>query len=346
MVLVVIFIAVWMSNYITSKIENLLMGTKKFARHELDYDIKVTSRDEIGDLERSFNNMAYEVRKLHTEQKELNEHLEEKVEEKTLQLQEVNHNLEQRVHDELDKNRQKDVQLLEQSKMASMGEMITMIIHQWKQPLNAISIVNSGMRLRVMLDKLNHDDVTHDNNVIDKQIRLMSSTMDDFKNFFKQTDKMEFSVVDTIQKTIDLVGNIYALKNVNIVFDSKSDVRTLGYPNELIQALINLLNNARDVIVSKNLREQSIFITIKENEEKLCLFIQDCAGRIPDEYLKDIFNPYFTTKSEEKGTGLGLYMTKVILTKVDATISVKNETVVSNGISYKGAKFEICLKKV
>jgi len=345
MVLIVISIAVWMSNYITGKIENLLMGTKKFARHELDYDIKVSSQDEIGELEKSFNNMAYEVRKLHDEQKELNEHLEEKVEEKTIQLQEINKNLEDRVYDELSKNRRKDVQLLEQSKMASMGEMISMIIHQWKQPLNAISIVNSGMRLRVMLDKLNNEDVTHDNNVIDKQIKLMSSTMDDFKNFFKQTEKIEFKIAECIQKTIDLVGNIYALKNVNVVFDSSSEARTMGYPNELIQVLINILNNARDIILAKDLKEQKIYITIEEKEDNHCIHIQDCAGGIPEGDLKNIFNPYFTTKKEDKGTGLGLYMTKVILDKVDAKISVTNVNVVVGEEEYLGAKFNISLVK-
>jgi len=345
MALIVISIAVWMSNYITGKIENILTGTKKFAKHELDYDIKVTSNDEIGELERSFNNMAYEVRKLHDEQKELNEHLEEKVEEKTIQLQEINKNLEFRVQDELDKNRRKDVQLLEQSKMASMGEMISMIIHQWKQPLNAISIVNSGMRLRVMLNKLSTEDVTHDNNVIDKQVQLMSSTMDDFKNFFKQTDKIEFVVAQSIQKTIDLVGNIYSLKNVEVVFESKSQVKTTGYPNELIQVLINILNNARDIILDKKLKEQKIFITVVEAPTHHCIHIQDCAGGIPEEHLRDIFNPYFTTKKEDKGTGLGLYMTKVILDKVDATISVTNEKVQVNGKEFMGARFNICLVK-
>jgi len=221
-----------------------------------------------------------------------------------------------------------------------------MIIHQWKQPLNAISIVNSGMRLRVMLDKLNSEDVTHDNNVIDKQIQLMSSTMDDFKNFFKQTEKIEFSLAKIIQKTMDLVGNIYALKNVDVIFISESEAKTIGYPNELIQVLINILNNARDIILDKNLKEQKIYITIEDIDKYHCIHIQDCAGGIPNGHLVDIFNPYFTTKKEDKGTGLGLYMTKVILDKVDATISVSNEKVEVDGKEFLGARFNICLVKV
>ena len=346
MVIIVIFIAVWMSNYITSKIENLLIGTKKFAKHELDYKIKVSSNDEIGQLEKSFNNMTFEVKKLHEEQKELNEHLEEKVEEKTELLQDLNKNLEQRVQSEIAINRRKDAQLLEQSKMASMGEMITMIIHQWKQPLNAINIVNSGMKLRIMLDKLTKEDINHDNDVIEKQIKLMSSTMDDFKNFFKQTKRIEYNVKDNIQSAIDLVGNIYATKNVNIVFKSNCDAKTLGYPNEITQVLINILNNARDVILEKNLTKQNIYLTIDESEEFVYINIQDCAGGIPSDIIDDIFNPYFTTKDEEHGTGLGLYMSKTILDKVDATISVSNETVMLDDKEFKGARFSICLVKV
>jgi len=345
MILIVIVIAVWMSKYITDKIQNLLIGTEKFANHDLDYKIKVSSNDEIGLLEKSFNNMAYEVKKLHEEQKELNEHLEDKVEEKTALLQDLNKNLEQRVHDELKINRRKDVQLLEQSKMASMGEMITMIIHQWKQPLNAINIVNSGMKLRIMLDKLTKEDINHDNEVIEKQIKLMSSTMDDFKNFFKQTKKIQYSVKDTIQSTIDLVGNIYATKNVNIIFKPNCDAKTVGYPNEITQVLINILNNARDVILDHDLINHNIYITVYEDDKNICIGIQDCAGGIPEDIIEDIFNPYFTTKDDEKGTGLGLYMSKIILDKVGATISVQNEKLVIDGDEFEGAKFTVCLIK-
>ena len=346
MILIVIIIAVWMSKYITNKIENLLIGTEKFAKHDLDYKIKVTSNDEIGLLEKSFNNMSYEVKKLLEDQKELNEHLEEKVEEKTILLKELNTNLEQRVQEELKINRLKDAQLLEQSKMATMGEMITMIIHQWKQPLNAINIVNSGMKLKVMLDKLTIEDINRDNEIIEKQIHLMSTTMDDFKNFFKQTKKIEYVVKDNIEATIGLVGNIYALKNVNIIFKSNSSAKTIGYPNELTQVLINILNNARDIILENNLKKQNIYIVVEEDSSYVYISIQDCAGGVSDDIIDDIFNPYFTTKNEDEGTGLGLYMSKNILDKIGAKISVTNEKVSIEKEEFLGAKFTISLVKV
>ena len=130
-----------------------------------------------------------------------------------------------------------------------------------------------------------------------------------------------------------------------MVFDSSSEARTVGYPNELIQVLINILNNARDIILDKDLKEQKIFITIDEKEDSHSIYIQDCAGGIPDGDLKKIFNPYFTTKKEEKGTGLGLYMTKVILDKVGAKISVTNVNVVAGEEKCIGAKFNISLVK-
>ena len=346
MICIVIAIAVWMSNHITKKIKNLLDGTQKFTQHELDYKIDITSNDEIGHLEKSFNNMAYEVQKLLSEQKELNEHLEEKVEEKTVELKDINKNLEQRVQTQLNINRQKDIQLLEQSKMASLGEMITMIVHQWKQPLNAINIVNSGMKLRIMLDKLTHEDINHDINVIEKQVKLMASTMDDFRNFFKQTKRIEYSVAEDIERAIDLVGDIYSSKDVRINFKSKSAAKTLGYPNDLIQVLINILNNARDIIVDNKLVSHDIQLTVDCDEKYVYVSIQDYAGGIPDDTIEHIFDPYFTTKDEDKGTGLGLYMSKAILEKVDATISVTNKKTVIDDKEYLGACFIIALLKV
>ena len=345
MILVVIVIAVLVSKYITNKIENLLIGTKKFAKHDLDYKIKVTSNDEIGQLEKSFNNMTHEVKKLHQEQKDLNDHLEEKVEEKTILLKDLNKNLEDRIQEELEINRHKDIQLLEKNKMASMGEMMSMIIHQWKQPLNAINIVNSSIKLKIMLDKLTKEDIQHDNEVIDNQIKLMSSTMDDFRNFFKETKKTQYIVKENIQYTIDLLRNIYSAKDVNITFESNSEAKTIGYPNELTQVLINVLNNARDVILEKKLVKQNIYITIEEHSSTVCIHIQDSAGGIPVNILGKIFDPYFTTKDESAGTGLGLYMSKTILDKVNAKISVSNEEITLNGKEFFGAKFTICLDK-
>ncbi|AXH15482.1 signal transduction sensor histidine kinase [Malaciobacter mytili LMG 24559] len=346
MVVLVIAIAVWMSNYITAKIEKLLIGTQKFANNELDYRIEVHSNDEIGRLEKSFNNMASKIKNLIVKQNELNEHLEEKVEEKTKELKLINEHLEEKVKEEVSKNRQKDMQLVQQSKMASIGEMISMIIHQWKQPLNAISMINSGIELRLKLNQNVNEDLQKDNEGIKKQIELMSTTMEDFRDFFKNKQKAVYPVDKAINKTINLINDIFKSLGVFIKYEAHDkSLQTLGYENELIQVLINILNNARDIIKEKNCKVKIIDLTLQEIDDNIIITIKDYAGGIPVEIISKIFEPYFTTKAEDKGTGLGLYMCKSILEKVDATIEVKNSLTIYENIEYKGASFKITLKK-
>ncbi len=346
MVVLVIAIAVWMSNYITTKIEKLLIGTQKFANNELDYRIDVHSNDEIGKLEKSFNTMALKIKTLIVNQNELTEHLEEKVEEKTKELKQINEYLEEKVKEEVSKNRQKDIQLVQQSKMASIGEMISMIIHQWKQPLNAISMINSGIELRLMLNQNKNEDLQKDSNAIKKQIEQMSTTMKDFRDFFKNKPKDVYLVDKTINKTINLVNDIFKSLGVYIKYEiNDKSLQTLGYENELIQVLINILNNARDIIKEKNCKVKIIDLILQEIDDNITITIKDYAGGIPVEIISKIFEPYFTTKTEDKGTGLGLYMSKSILEKIDATIDVKNSLTIYEGIEYKGASFEITLKK-
>jgi len=348
MVLVVIAIAIGMSNYISSKIENLLIGTQKFAKNEFDYKIDVSSNDEIGNLEKSFNEMASKINKLILEQNELNEHLEETVDEKTKELVIINENLEHRISNEVDKNRQKDAQLIQHSKMASLGEMISMIIHQWKQPLNAISMINSSQELRVAIGKNNEDDLKKDNIAIKKQIELMLVTMNDFRNFFKNNTMSKYNVNIMIEKAINLIQSIYKYQGIFIKYDIQEKDKkliTLGYENEIIQVLINILNNSRDAIAQNESLIKKIEIKLDSKDDDITICIQDFAGGIPENIKKNIFDAYFTTKSEEKGTGLGLYMSKTILKKVNGNIFLENNINKIDNIPYKGVRFTINLKK-
>jgi signal transduction histidine kinase len=345
MVLVVIAIAIVMSNYITSKIKNLLVGTQKFANNELDYKIEVSSDDEIGNLENSFNDMAAKIDSLIKEQKSLNEDLEEKVKEKTAELLEINENLEEKIRVSIAKSRQKDTQLIQQSKRASMGEMLSMIIHQWKQPLNAIGMVNSSMDVRVQMGINTDDDIKKDNIEIKKQIDLMSQTMNDFRDFFKQTQKETYIVKQTIQKSLQLIDHIYKSNGITLNLLKTCDAKTKGYSNELMQVVINIFNNSRDVIIEKNIKHPQIDISLDEDEKYLYISIQDFAGGIPQEILPKIFDPYFTTKDEDKGTGLGLYMSKMIIEKVQGTIEVQNRQITKHDEQLSGANFTIKLLK-
>ncbi|AXX87590.1 signal transduction sensor histidine kinase [Malaciobacter marinus] len=345
MVVLVIAIAIWMSNYILSKIEKLLTGTKKFANNELDYRIKETSSDEIGKLEKSFNKMASKIKNLIVEQNELNEHLEEKVKEKTKELTIINAELENRVKQEVSNNRQKDMHLVQQSKMANIGEMVSMIIHQWKQPLNAISMINSGIELRLNLKQNDDESLSKDNQSIKKQINLMSNTMNDFRDFFKQKDKTIYKLDEVIHKTINLINDIYRSLGVKINYNTTNkELKTVGYENELIQVLLNVLNNARDIIKEKNCEIKRIDIEIISMGDDIIIQVKDYAGGIPKTIIENIFEPYFTTKSDEKGTGLGLYMCKSILNKVNAEINVENFSETFDDKEYFGANFKIIIQ--
>ena len=348
MIIIVIAVAIWMSNYISSKIQRLLIGTEKFSNNDLTYRISVSSNDEIGNLENSFNKMASKISKLLYEQKQLNEHLEEKVQEKTKELILINSDLENRISNVVKKNREKDAQLIQNSKMAALGEMISMIIHQWKQPLNAISMINSAAELRVLLGENSEVEIKKDNVLIKKQIEVMSTTMDDFRNFFKNTDKNKYNVYLMLRKTETLIQNIYKYEGIFINYlieDRYKELMTSGYENEIIQVVINILNNARDAIISNNSKHRNIDISLTCENNEIFISIKDYAGGINDKIKDNIFDAYFTTKEDNKGTGLGLYMSKTILEKVNGTISVDNKKTIIDNTEYTGVEFIIKLKK-
>jgi signal transduction histidine kinase len=348
MIIVVIAIALLMSEYISSKIEKLLLGTKMFANNQFDYRIEIDSNDEIGNLEKSFNEMASKIDILIREQNKLNEHLEESVNDKTKELIKINEDLENRITKVVLKNRQKDAQLIQNSKMASLGEMISMIIHQWKQPLTAISMINSSQELRVLIGKNTEDELKKDNIAIKKQVELMSSTMEDFRNFFKNKNKNEYKVSLMIKKSIKLIQKIYNYQGIFIKYeidDSFKEAKTIGYENEIIQVIINILNNSRDAIIINNSEVKIIEINCSEENEYLIISIQDFAGGINDEIKNKIFDAYFTTKGKDDGTGLGLYMVKTILEKVNGTITLENKDILIDNILYTGVNFIIKLKK-
>ncbi|MFY9075851.1 HAMP domain-containing sensor histidine kinase [Malaciobacter mytili] len=278
--------------------------------------------------------------------KSLNKKLEEKVEEKTKELKLINEHLEEKVKEEVSKNRQKDILLIQNSKMAAFGEMLSLIIHQWKQPLNHISLINIGIELRLKLDQVDNKILEEDTLAIKKQIEHMASTMEEFRNFFMQKEKEVYSVKEAINLAISFIEGIFKFNNViiNLNMEDKKYL-TLGYKNELIQVLINLFNNARDIILEKNCKIKTIDLFLHSVNNDIIIEIKDYAGGVSPQIITKIFEPYFTTKSKDKGTGLGLYMCKSILEKVQATIEVENSLISIDNIEYKGANFKITLKK-
>lgn len=236
---------------------------------------------------------------------------------------------------ELSQNRQllkeKDEMLIYQSKQAEIGELLSMITHQWKQPLNLISMLSSKNIYKMEFSEEKDINIENDFKEIMTQINYLSDTIDDFKEFLKPTKSYEsLSVYDLIHKVETIVGK--SLTNCDIFLEKCiDDIIINTYSKELIQVLINLINNSKDAFIQNKISNRKIKISANKNDDKLHLILEDNAGGIDENIVDKIFNQYFSTKKEDKGTGLGLYMAKNIIEKnLLGDIFVEND---NNGLS-------------
>lgn len=262
-------------------------------------------------------------------------------------LEDLNKNLEKRVTQEINKNRQKEAILIQESKMAAMGEMLGSIVHQWKQPLNFINLAISSLTTSYKLGlEVTQEEIAEISEKVTKQIDHLSNTMNDFKNFFKPTPAKEFNISRPITDAFKLTEGIYRKSNIDIIINIQNDAVCFGYPNEITQVFINIFNNARDVILEKNIDIKNIYVDASMQDDYALIKITDCAGGIPENIINKLFEPYFSTKGE-KGTGIGLYMSSMIVEKSKGKLYVQNVTKQINGLNYKGAQFiiELPLKK-
>jgi len=206
-------------------------------------------------------------------------------------------------------------------------------------------MINSALDLRLQMGINTEEDLKKDNLEIKKQTELMNQTMNDFKDFFKQTQKENYIVKDIVLKSIQLINHIYKSNGININIIKSNDASTEGFSNELIQVIINILNNARDIILEQKVKYTQIDIYLSVDSNYIYISIQDYAGGIPNEVLPKVFDPYFTTKEEDKGTGLGLHMSKMIIEKVNGTLEVQNNEIIKDDKKVIGANFIIKLPK-
>ncbi|QKF72928.1 Cache sensor-containing signal transduction histidine kinase [Aliarcobacter faecis] len=232
--------------------------------------------------------------------------------------------------------------LFQQSKMATMGEMIRNIAHQWRQPLSVITAATSGMLIQKEMGNLTDEFFVNSAKKINSSASYLSQTIDDFRNFFSPNkEKEKFMISHTLSKTLDLISVQLNTKDIFIIKDVQN-IEVFSYENELIQALINILNNARDELINKDY-DKYIFIDINKNNNQLKIVIKDNAGGVRKENLSKIFNPYFTTKEKTQGTGIGLYITQEIILQLNGEISVRNVDFNYNKEKYRGAEFTITL---
>lgn len=242
----------------------------------------------------------------------------------------------------------KDKVYEEQSKLASMGEMIGNIAHQWRQPLSVVSAVASNVRLFEEFEPMGKDEIIKNMKVIDDQIQYLSKTIDDFRNFIKNNNQKElFSLKDTISNTLTILNPTFINNSINMVSDLQDDIMINGYKNELIQSFINILNNSKDALkqyIPTNFGRY-IFINTKKTNNSLIMEIKDNGLGIKESIIDKIFEPYFTTKHQSVGTGIGLSMTYRIITEHhDAKIEVFNTEYRFNEKNYKGLCFRIIFK--
>ncbi len=259
---------------------------------------------------------------------ELHEHQNE--------LQRLNSKLEERVQEELSQRLKQEQMLLKQCRLASMGEMIDSIAHQWRQPLMNINAILMNMD-RII--ELKEDPKVHLEDKMDEVITLtshMSQTIEDFRSLFKTNkEKTTFHLSDSIHNTLTLFKS--SLKDINVSFDNTINHSYYGHHNELTQVIIILLSNALEALEEKHIANKILNIEILQNTLETIISIEDNAGGISSHDLEQIFDPYFTTKEPTGGTGLGLYIAKIIIEQnMQGQLSVTNTP--------RGAKFCILLK--
>ncbi|MHB9117851.1 MAG: sensor histidine kinase [Burkholderiales bacterium] len=238
-------------------------------------------------------------------------------------LKDLNDTLEQRIADALAKNREKDLILIQQSRLAAMGEMVGNIAHQWRQPLNALALVLANIKDAFQFKELDEhflDGATRDGR---RLIDQMSGTIDDFRNFFRPNREISlFNASKVVDDSVSLIQSSFDHQKIEIRYETIPEIKVEGYPNELSQVLLNLLSNAKEAIRQNGVANGWVAIKAFTRSGQCVFEVSDNGGGIPDGILQKVFDPYFTTKTT--GSGIGLYMSKMILENMGGTIHVKN----------------------
>jgi len=264
---------------------------------------------------------------------------ENKVKAKTQELENLNTTLENKVKEELEKNREKEQLLVQKSKFIALGEMISNIAHQWRQPLSEISSILMYIKFKHSINKLDDKTMQVKAEEANKVLDYMSHTIDDFRNFFMpKKEKEEFYLYKVLDSVMRIVSSSLKSNKINVEINIDKNIKLTTYLNEYEQVILNILKNAKDALIEKNIKNPNIKITAYEESEYVVLFIEDNAGGITVEPKGKIYEPYFTTKDGSNGTGIGLYMSKIIIDK-----NMKGKLRVRN--TRHGAKFGIHVPK-
>ena len=347
MLITSIFLSYFIAKMVAKPIVSLNNVSNEIARGNLSIRANITTNDEIGILAKTYNKMLENLENSQNELKNSRNKLELRVQERTKELEDVNSKLEEkskllkelndgleeRVKEEIRKQQKQEQLLIQQSKLAAMGEMIGNIAHQWRQPLNALSLVLQNINFAYEMDDLSEEFMHKSMDKANLLTNTMSKTIDDFRNFFKPNkQEVEFFISDAIKNAISLIESTFQHHNITIESKINDDANIKGFPNEFSQVVLNILNNAKDAIIENNIGSGKVLINVEKIDNKATISVIDNAGGIPNDILEKVFNPYFTTKEEGKGTGIGLYMSKnIIETNMNGKLLVEN---IENGAKF------------
>ncbi|MBS4095391.1 MAG: PAS domain-containing protein [Sulfuricella sp.] len=226
----------------------------------------------------------------------------------------LNQELEHRVAEEVEKNREKEHHLFQQSRLASMGEMIGYIAHQWRQPLNTIGLVLANIMDAHRFGDLDEAYLSEQVATGSRLVQQMSTTIDDFRKFFRPSATQEhFDVAEAVRRSLSLVEASFQNHGFAVELTVDTQTEILGYANEFQQVVVNLLNNAQDIFLERQIANGKVRVAVSRNGDELRVAVSDNGGGIPEDIRHKIFDPYFTTRVS--GTGIGLYMAKIIVEK-------------------------------
>jgi len=243
--------------------------------------------------------------------------------EKDKELVELNKSLVRRVKLAVNESKKREQLLEKQTHLAQMGEMISMIAHQWRQPLNAISLTTSNLRFKIIMDNIEKNYFEKEILLIDEYTQHLSKTIDDFRGFFKEDKtKTKTSFQKIVESTLSIVRASTESKKIKIITHYNTQLPLETFENEIKQVVLNIIKNAEDALLERDIKNPTITIEINKH----FLSIKDNAGGINEDILDNIFNPYFSTKKEKDSTGLGLYMSKIIIEEhCDGELRVYND---------------------
>ncbi len=236
--------------------------------------------------------------------------------------------------------------ILQQSKLASIGEMLTNIAHHWRQPLSTISTLSSGMKLEHDLNILSEKKLSDGLVQINNTTQMLSTTINNFSDYFEPKKDIEsFDLTDVLDNIINFFEAVFNKNKINTIIAYEDKNLLKGYPYELTQVIVNIFNNSKDAFIFNKVKDRHLIISTYKELDKYILSIKDSAGGIKKDLLEKIFDPYFTTKHKYKGTGLGLYMCHEIIVKhMDGIIYAKNVTFEIDKKEFKGLEIVIEFK--